>query len=107
MKNMSFVENAATFFFPPSLSRPLVPSTLYNNKLKIQRRLAFVTGLVFVKALTQSSKLLSFQKSLTNTLLLIHFSQTSFEQGIHHVRNRPGALPVSQIALGLDGTKHS
>lgn len=103
---MSFVKNAA-IFFSPSLSKALVPPTLCNNKLKIERRLAFVTGLVLVKALTQSSQIVILSEILANTLLFLYFSQTSFEHGMHHVRNRPGALPVTQIALGLDGTKHS
>lgn len=95
-------------FFSPSLSRALVPSTLCSNKLQIERRLAFFTGLVAVKALTQSSQTVVFSEILDKCFVVyIYFSQTSFEQGMHHVRNRPGVLPVTQTALGLDGTRHS
>lgn len=59
--------------FPPSLSRALVPSTLCINKLKIERQLAFVTGLVPVKALSQSSQIVVLSEILDNALLYIFF----------------------------------
>lgn len=102
---MSFVKNIAAFF-PPSLSRALVPSTLCTNKLKIERQLAFVTGLVPVKALSQSSQVVVLSVILDNALLFIFFPDM-LEEGMNHGRSRPGALCLTQIALGLDGTRHS
>lgn len=80
-----------------------MPSTLCTNKLKIERKLAFVTCLVPVKALSQSSHVV-LSEVLDNALLYIFFPDM-LEEGMHCGRSRPGALCVTQIALGLDGTR--
>lgn len=88
---MSFVKNAANFFssLPVKIFGSIYSCT---NKLKTERQLAFVTtGLVSVKALSQSSQIVVLSEILDNALLYIFFPR--------HPLNR--ACVVVEIGLEL------
>lgn len=92
---------------PPTPHEALVPPAFCNNKLQIERKLAFVTGLVPVKALTQSIKTVVLSKIPDRSFVLYLSMKHSFSSPCPMLEMGQKLYLSLKLIFGLNGTRHN